>query len=76
MPTLEDVSEAQPAARRRVVAVAHMAQHCELVWVRCREPRARLLAAAPRGMRVSIVEKCGEHGQGTALEVEAEMVLG
>ena len=53
---------------RRVVAVAHMAQHCELVWVRCREPRDRLLAAAPRGMRVSIVEKCGEHGQGTALE--------
>ena len=44
-------------------------EQCEIVWVRCKEPRERLLAAIPRGARVSIVEKCGEHGQGTALEV-------
>ena len=42
---------------------------CEIVWVRCREPREDFLRVVPRGMRVSIVEKCGEHGQGSALEV-------
>ena len=47
-----------------------MQHQCEVVWVRCFEPRERFLRLVPRGMRVSIVEKCGEHGRGTALQTE------